>query len=232
MKSQNGSISNRGLLGAAAILGVSVIASSAALGWWIHIRTQALEQQIARLPAPSAQPGQAPPPSIETAKSPKRGPDSAPVKLIEWVDFQCPFCQRVGPTLDQIATTYGDKVQIVFKHFPLPSHPDSRYAHAAAEAAKEQGRFWEMHDRILQNPRDVSMQTLQGYAKEIGLDLARFEKDRLSLAVSQRIDADIQEGIELGVNGTPGFHINGKPLSGALPFAAFQRQIDAALAAK
>jgi len=167
---------------------------------------------------------------VEIGDAPILGDPKAPVTIVEWSDFQCPFCNRVSPTLAQIQKEYGDRVQFVFKHMPLSSiHPQAQAAHAAAEAAHRQGKFWEMHDLIFENQRDLRVETLEGYAQKIGLDMDRYRRDVESREVASRIDADVKQANELGVTGTPAFFINGRFLSGAQPFVNFKRQIDAAL---
>ena len=169
---------------------------------------------------------------IEVGESPTRGESNAKVTIVEWSDFQCPFCNRVEPTLKQIEQEYGDSVRIVFKHLPLEIHPAARAAHAAAEAAHRQGKFWAMHDRIFLNQRDLSPETLLGYAKEIGLDVGRYQRDVDSAEVKKAIEQDVEQAQKLGVGGTPAFFINGRNLSGAQPFPNFKRMIDEALEAK
>jgi len=158
------------------------------------------------------------------------GPDSAKVKIVEWSDFQCPFCGRVGPTLEQIQKEYGDEVQLVFKHMPLPMHTKAQAAHEAAEAAHQQGKFWQMHDKIFSDQREMSEEKYLEYAAQIGLDLDRFKRDLASSSVKQRIAADTTQAAQLGVTGTPAFFVNGRFLSGAQPFASFKRVIDEELA--
>jgi len=121
-------------------------------------------------------------------------------------------------------------VQIVFKHLPLRMHSKAPAAHAATEAAHRQGKFWEMHDRIFGNQREMSPQKYLEYASEMGLDVEKFKRDVVSEAVKKRVDADAQEAARLGVTGTPGFFVNGRYLSGAKPFAEFKRLIDEELA--
>jgi len=155
-----------------------------------------------------------------------RGPENAKVSIVEYSDFQCPFCARVLPTLNRIRETYGDQVNLVYKHLPLRIHPEAQPAAAAAEAAGLQGRFWEMHDKIFANQRELSDAKYVEWARELGLDVERFERDRKSEAVRARIAKDEQEAERFGVSGTPAFFINGRFLSGAQPFEAFQRVID------
>jgi protein-disulfide isomerase len=121
-------------------------------------------------------------------------------------------------------------VRIVFKHMPLSIHPKAPAAHAAAEAAHRQGKFWEMHDKIFENQREMSPEKYVGYATEIGLDVEQFKKDVASPEVKSRIDADTQEAQKLGATGTPAFFVNGRFLSGAKPFESFKAMIDKELA--
>ncbi|TDI96342.1 MAG: hypothetical protein E2O73_13180 [Deltaproteobacteria bacterium] len=125
---------------------------------------------------------------------------------------------------------YGDRVQIVFKHLPLRMHSKAPAAHAAAEAAHRQGKFWEMHDRIFANQRQLSPEKYLEYAQEIGLDLDKFKRDSTSPDVKKRVDDDARQAASLGVTGTPGFFVNGRFLSGAKPFAAFKTLLDEELA--
>jgi protein-disulfide isomerase len=163
---------------------------------------------------------------IDIDGAPTRGSADAAVTIVEYSDFQCPFCSRVQPTLAQIAETYGDRVRFVYKHLPLRIHPEAPAAAAASEAAHRQGRFWEMHDRIFASQRELGEDAYRRFAEELELDVERFEKDRTSAEVKGRIQKDEQEAQRLGVSGTPAFFINGRFLSGAQPFDAFRRVID------
>jgi len=169
---------------------------------------------------------------VALGKAPIRGAKDAPITIVEWSDFQCPFCNRVTPTLAKVEEEYGSKVRIVFKHLPLSIHSKAPAAHAAAEAAHRQGKFWEMHDKIFESQRDLAVETFERYAKEIGIDVERFKKDVVSADVKKSVDEDMQQAQELGVSGTPAFFINGRFLSGAQPFESFKRTIDAELAKK
>ncbi len=164
--------------------------------------------------------------SIDVKDSPVLGSEDAKVQIVEFSDFQCPFCNRVLPALQQVRKEYGDQVQLVFKHLPLRIHAKAPAAHAAAEAAHRQGKFWEMHDAIFANPREMSPERYEQYAQELGLDLERFKADVASESVKKRVEADSSEAASLGVSGTPGFFINGRYLSGAQPFAEFKKRID------
>jgi protein-disulfide isomerase len=185
---------------------------------------------VAAAPAAGAPPADKTVYKVDAGNAPIRGGKEAKVTIVEFSDFQCPFCNRVNPTLAQINQTYGDKVRVAFKHLPLRIHPDAPAAHAAAEAAHRQGKFWEMHDKIFANQRELKPEKFKEYAKESGLDVAKFDKDVASPDVKKKIDADSQEADKLGVSGTPAFFINGRYVSGAQPFEAFKKVIDEELA--
>jgi protein-disulfide isomerase len=167
--------------------------------------------------------------TVNTAGSPSRGDASAAVTIAEFSDFQCPFCSRVGPTLERVRQVYGDKVRVVWKHNPLPMHKDAPLAHLAAVAAAEQGKFWEYHDRLFANQQKLQRPFLSQYARELGLDVARFDRAVDSKAGQPKIDVDAAEGRSLGVSGTPAFFINGHFLNGAQPFEKFAEVINGEL---
>jgi len=224
-------------IAAALIIGAAITGGS----FWIHAGLERASGEIAALretleagPAPSrgreADRMRGPDPrrrySVNTEGAPVRGDADAKLAIVEFSDFQCPFCQRVNPTLQQVLAQYGDKVKVVFKHLPLSIHPKAPDAHAAAEAAHRQGQFWAMHDRIFANQREMSPEKYREYAREIGLDMDRFDRDVKDPEIRRRIDADSAEADSLGVSGTPGFFVNGRYLSGAQPLARFQALID------
>jgi protein-disulfide isomerase len=164
--------------------------------------------------------------------APSRGAASGAVTIVEYGDFQCPFCLRSRPTIKQVMDTYPEQVRIVYKHFPLSFHREAMNAHRAAEAAREQGKFWELHDRVFQTPSDLTAETMRKHAEALGLDLAKYDEAVKSERVQKRIEADQEEGRKVGVRGTPAFFVNGKYIAGAQPFDAFKREIDAALGKK
>jgi protein-disulfide isomerase len=191
--------------------------------------------QVAAAPGPNARPNRPQRPDatkeykVEVGDSPVLGNEKAIVTIVEWSDFQCPFCNRVSPTLAKIKEEYGDSVRFAFKHMPLSIHPQAAAAHAAAEAAHRQGKFWEMHDLIFANQRDLAVATLEGYASTLGLDMDQYRRDLESDEVAKSIADDLAQAQKLNVTGTPSFFINGKYLSGAQPFANFKRYIDEAI---
>jgi|SRR5579871_4563516 len=164
------------------------------------------------------------------ADGPARGPATAKVTIVEFSDFQCPFCSRVNPTLEKIRATYGDAVRIVFRHNPLPFHPNAEPAAEAAVLAGWSGKFWEMHDKLFGNQQSLDREGLERLASELGMDLAAFRKALDSHTAKPRVDADLALGQKVGVRGTPSFFIDGRPLVGAQPFEAFKQIIDDELA--
>jgi protein-disulfide isomerase len=163
---------------------------------------------------------------VEIDGAQKRGSDSALVTIVEWSDFQCPFCSRVAPTLEDLSKEYGSDLRIVFQHNPLSFHPRAKAAAIAAEAAGEQGKFWEMHDKLFANNKDLTDANFVAWAKDIGCSVKRFEDDLDDARISDRVDAQQKRGVALGARGTPAFFINGRYLSGAQPIDAFRRLID------
>lgn len=159
-----------------------------------------------------------------------KGPDDALVTIVEWSDFQCPFCNRVNPTMAKIREAYGDQVRVAFKHNPLPMHNRAMAAALAAEAAGKQGKFWEMHDKLFANGRGLTDENIAAWAAEMGLDLEQFEADRKDKALEKKVLAQQAEGIQLGARGTPSFFVNGRYTAGAKSFEDFKALIDEELA--
>src|SRR4051794_8402845 len=169
---------------------------------------------------------------VSDAGFPSQGPANAPVVMIEFSDFQCRFCQRAEPTVEQVMKTYGNKIRLVYRHYPLPNHPDARPAAEAAACAEQQGRFWEYHKELFANSSRLSNEDLKSYAPRAGLDPSRFAECLDGHRMKARVDGDVQDGETAGVSGTPAFFINGRPLDGAQPFSAFKQIIDEELARK
>ena len=159
-------------------------------------------------------------------KSYIKGPTDAWVTVVEVSDFQCPFCKRVGPTLKKIEETYDSDVRFVFKHNPLPFHNRALPAAQAAECMGEQGKFFEMHDKLFENQRALEDADLAKYAAEIGSDKGSWKSCVDGSKYKSKIDADQRQAAQLGARGTPAFFINGRFLSGAQPFEAFKTIID------
>ena len=161
------------------------------------------------------------------------GGKDAKVVIQQWSDFQCPFCSRVEPTMNEIKKNYGDKVKIVWRDKPLPMHPNAPLAaEAGREALKQKGPdgFWKMHALMFANQQKLAREDLDGYAKQVGLDMDKFKTALDSHANKAAVDADDKAGTDLGISGTPAFLINGYYVSGAQPYPKFKKLIDRALA--
>ena len=174
-------------------------------------------------PSPSA-------PAIQnfdiTSANQVRGDFNAPITLVEFSDFECPFCQRHLPTLQKILTDYPQKVRLVYKQFPLSLHPNSQKAAEASECAAEQGKFWEYHDQLFQNQTVFSADNFKKWAGELNLNQTQFNNCLDSNKYYQKVQDDLQEGVSKGVRGTPTTFINGQSLVGAQPYETFKEIID------
>ncbi|ADO71429.1 DsbA family protein [Stigmatella aurantiaca] len=185
-------------------------------------------EDAANAPPPSAEPAEAEPAvqKIEVGNAPVKGPANAPVTIVAFSDFECPFCSRVVPTLKQLEEGYKGKIRVAFKNQPLPFHANAKPAAAAALAAHEQGKFWEYHDKLFANQKALDRASLERYAEELKLDMGKFKAALDSNKFDAQITADSTEGTRVGANGTPTFFINGRTLVGAQPADAFKRVID------
>jgi diadenylate cyclase len=151
------------------------------------------------------------------ARDHARGPEDAPVTLIKYGDYECPYCGQLHPVLRELRERAGERVRFVFRHFPLDSaHPRARRAALAAEAAASQGRFWEMHDLLYENQAELGEEDLTHYAAELGLDLRRFEEDLANDHHAWRIEEDRLGGERAGVGGTPALFVNGVRYAGPM----------------
>ncbi len=157
---------------------------------------------------------------------PQVGPDDALVTLVIFSDFQCPFCAKVNATIDRLKTTYAGDLRVLFRQRPLPSHPKARDGSAAALAAGRQGKFWEMHDRLFAKPTAMDKTSFMAHATELGLDTAMFELDLEAADIAQMIKDDETLANHLGVRGTPAFFINGRFLSGNMPYDDFAALVE------
>ena len=171
-------------------------------------------------PAPSA-------PLLNLEDSgPSRGPRSAPVRIVEFGDFQCPFCRLAEHVLEQVVGSYGDQVRLTYKHLPLPSHPQAFIAAQASVCAGEQARFWEYHDLLFKGGEDISRAALERRAMEIGLDPGGFSNCMDSQASRNVVIADITEAENADIQATPTFFVNGRIFRGAISFEEFKKAID------
>ncbi len=173
------------------------------------------------------------PPKVDVAATgPSKGPQNAPITIVEFSDFQCPFCARVEPTVAKLMQDYPDKIRLVYRDFPLPSHGDAPKAAEAALCAGDQGKYWEMHNALFSNQEKLKVPDLKAQAKSLGLDPSKFDQCLDSGAKAKEVDANRAAGEEAGVSGTPAFFINGRMLSGAQPESAFKAIIDEELKGK
>ena len=192
------------------------------------------EAEVAKKDAPAAAAGAGAQGAEDVFKvpvggAPVLGKPDALVTIVEFSDFQCPFCSRVVPTIKQIEQDYGDKVRVAFRHNPLPFHQNAEPAALMAAAAAEQGKFWEMHDKLFANQQALDRATYEKHAQDLGLNLAKFKADLDSHKFEAQIKKDSEEGTKVGASGTPTFFINGNKLVGAQPVDAFKKLIDAEL---
>jgi protein-disulfide isomerase len=165
--------------------------------------------------------------TIATGDNPAKGPADAPVTIVEFSDFQCPFCSRVTPTIKKLEETYAGKLRIVFRDLPLTQiHPQAAIAAEAAGCANDQGKFWEMHDRLFANQSKLQAADLKQHATELGLDANAFNTCLDSGKHKADWQKDSEEGQRYGLTGTPAFFVNGRLLVGAQPYEAFSQVID------
>lgn len=151
--------------------------------------------------------------NIETVGAPFKGPENAPVTVAVFTDFQCPYCAKVSPLMDQVLTLYPKDVKLVHKNFPLQSHQLALPAAIAAFAANRQGKFWEMHDMIFENYSSLSNEKLTEFAKSLSLNMEQFAKDSSDPQLRQQVQLDLQNGIQAEVRGTPTIFVNGRRLN-------------------
>jgi protein-disulfide isomerase len=160
------------------------------------------------------------------ATGPSKGPADAPVTIVEFSDFECPFCSRVVPTLDQVRAKYGDKVRIVFRQYPLPMHSNAQKAAEASLCANDQGKFWELHDAMFQNQKALGVDQLKAKAVELGMNAETFNSCLDSNKYAAQVAQDMKEGSAAGVSGTPAMFINGRFINGAVPIDQITPVID------
>jgi protein-disulfide isomerase len=155
-----------------------------------------------------------------------RGDSNAPVELVEYGDYECPYCGLAHPIVQELERRIGHLFRFVFRHFPLAQvHPHARNAASAAEAAARQGRFWEMHDILFDNQQNLTDRDLFAYAGALSLDIRQFVADMNSQEVAQKVRDDFMSGVRSGVNGTPTFFINGQRHDGSYQLEALAAAI-------
>lgn len=240
------------------VLGIAIILAALLLSVTVYSSLSSLSTSIGAIklaaapggaPAaqvaqqPQAQPQQAAPQqaqaparagSIKLDGLPYQGADNAKVTIVEYSDFQCPYCQRASSTVKQVLAEYGGKVKFYYKHFPLSFHQNAQKAAEAYECALEQGKQWEYYDKLFEKSQGdgtgLNAADLKKYARELGLDGTAFDSCLDSGKMAGKVSADTAEGSQNGVSGTPAFFINSEPLVGAQPYPAFKEVIDRKLA--
>ena len=218
------------ILGIQAILLLAAVIQLGAIS--AKLDGKAVEGSAAQKAPAAAQPAPAVDMEELMGDDPVKGDANAPVTIVEWSDFECPFCARFyTDTLSQIERSYieSGKVKLVYRDFPLSAHPQAQKAAEASECADEQDRFWEMHNILFERGVAGGVAAFKGYAKEIGLNEKEFAECLDSGKTASEIQQDMRDGTAAGIRGTPGFIINGKVVSGAQPYAAFAAAIEEAL---
>lgn len=166
------------------------------------------------------------PESPPSSDHPQRGGDNAAVTIVEYSDFQCPYCRQVESSLRQVMKKYGDQVRLVYMDFPLPFHQHAMEAAMAARCADEQGQFWSYHDALIENPSALSTPALKTTAAQLGLDPVGFDACLDDHKYEGSVVADRTQGERIGAHGTPYFIVGSRPMSGAQPASAFESAID------
>ncbi len=170
--------------------------------------------------------------AIDTKNEPSKGLENAPVTLVTFSDYQCPYCSRIEPTLKQLERKYGNRLRMVFRDFPLSQiHPNATKSAEAAECARDQGKFWEMHDRLFSNQQALSPPDLKKSAADVGLDTSRFAECLDSGAKAAEWQRDLRDGQRYGVSGTPTVFINGRLIRGASTVESISAVVDEELQA-
>jgi len=165
--------------------------------------------------------------AIETEGHPVEGSSEAPVTIVEFSDFECPFCRRTHPVLEQIKEKYGDQVRLVYRQFPLTEiHPRAQKAAEASLCAHRQGQFWDLHDALFRDPIELEVASIREKAAGVGLDIETFNACLDSSEAAELVDADVRAGVRAGVTGTPMVFINGRPVEGAQPYESYVEIID------
>lgn len=200
----------------------------------LEAKVAELEKKVASAPAAAAARPQVDPNKVfdlAVGKSPVKGPPGAPVTMVAFSDFQCPFCSRITPLVEQVLQAYPKEVKFVYKEFPLPMHSNAMPASRAALAAQRQGKYWEMHDKMFANQQALLPDNLKQYAQELGLDVAKFEQDMASPEVQQQINDDMQLARQAGVSGTPTLFLDGKRITNR-SFDGIKQMVDESLQKK
>jgi protein-disulfide isomerase len=167
--------------------------------------------------------------AIAASDAPSFGPADAKVTVVEFSDFECPYCSRAANITSQVKEKYGAQVRVVFRQFPLSFHQNAQGAAEASLAAHSQGKFWEFHDKMFENQRALDRPSLEGYAQELGLDMVKFKAALDAKEHEARVKGDLEMGNTVAVQGTPTMFVNGKRIANPTDFGAVSQAIDAAL---
>jgi protein-disulfide isomerase len=171
--------------------------------------------------------------TVDIGNSPSKGTANAPITIVEFADFQCPYCATAQPIVEEVLKQYKGKVRFVFKNYPLVQiHPEAIPAAIAAECANKQDKYWQMHDGLFENHKKLGEETYIKIAQSIGLKIDDFNNCRKDQSIRDKINTEMEYGQSLGINATPAFYINGIQLMGALPKSEFEKIIDNELATK
>jgi len=164
---------------------------------------------------------------VATDDDPSLGPKDAPVSIVEFSDFECPFCQQSYPIIRSLVTEFSGQIRYIYRDFPLQDiHPDAHLAARAGYCANKQDKFWPLHDKLFQNQDALSQKNILTYANQIGLNIAALNACLDSPEAKDEVDADIKDGLEAGVQGTPTWFINGARAAGVIPESAFRKIIE------
>jgi protein-disulfide isomerase len=167
--------------------------------------------------------------ALTAGDAPSFGPEDAKVTVVEFSDFECPYCSKAAQVAHQVREKYGDKVRFVFRQYPLPMHPNARVAAQASLAADAQGKFWEFHDHLFENQRALDRDSLEKHAKEVGLDMAAFKEALDDDKLGEAVDADMKLGQEVSVRGTPTMFVNGQRVANPTSFEMVSKMIEEGL---
>ncbi|MCC2641279.1 MAG: oxidoreductase precursor [Nitrospira sp.] len=168
--------------------------------------------------------------AVSTDDDPSTGPTAAPVTIVEFSDFQCPFCKRSAGVVKEVLRAYGEKVRFVYRDYPTPNHIHAQQAAEAAQCAGAQGKFWVYHDLLFEHQQTGLGWDFNGLAQQASMDMAAFSHCLDTHEYASEVEADLRDALNVGVTSTPTFFINGRPLIGARSFGDFKLLIDAALA--
>jgi len=177
-------------------------------------------------------PAYQPPKVAVDATGPSKGPATAPVTIVEFSDYECPYCVRAEATVKEVLAAYPGKIRMVYRDYPLPMHAKAPKAAEAAHCAGDQGKYWEMHDKLFANAQKLDVPDLKAHARDVGIDGGKFDQCLDSGEKAKVVEMHKKAGDEAGVSGTPAFFVNGRLLSGAQPLDAFKAIIDEELKAK